>query len=99
MTEKTWTVGEIKTKLASDDSWLKRGLLAIYRNQTHDEILSKRTKHENGVGFNKIDSRFLTDLAEQLQATGNLSFRQIKAARKAMLKYGKQLARIANNKI
>ena len=39
MTAKKWTKEEIAAKLATDDKWLIRGLLAIYAGQTEEEKL------------------------------------------------------------
>ena len=98
MKTKTWTKSEIKDKLETDTHWLVRGILAIHRCQTEDEQNSKNTKHRNGVGFGKPDARFLSSLAEWLKKGGNLTEKQITAARYCMLKYAGQLARIANTK-
>jgi hypothetical protein len=102
----------IREKLETNDKWLARGIVAIYAKQTADEKLSKLTKHSNGVGFNGRDAEFLSSLASQIMTWEGtpkaerkwrqpLSEKQVNAARRKMLKYAGQLARIAeeNNRV
>lgn len=96
---KRWTKEEISIKLREDDRWVKRGIIAIFKKQTADEQATHSTKHENGVGFNKIDCEFLSSLATQAIERGTLTKKQIAAGRKRILKYSQQLSRIANNEI
>lgn len=91
-----YTKEQIAQKIATDDKWLIRGLLAIHNRQTEDEKHSETTKESNGVGFSAFDATILTDLVNQLKRTGYLSRRQIELVRKKMKKYAGQLARIAN---
>jgi hypothetical protein len=100
MTEaKKWTKEEIAAKLAGDDKWLIRGLLAIYAKQTDDEKNSDITKEENGIGFNAFDATILSDMAKQYNRTKFLSKRQLEIVRKCMKKYAKQLTKIANGEV
>lgn len=98
----TWTRDEIASKLATDDRWLVRGILAIYERQTADERASQTTRHYNGIGFNAWDAGLLSSFAQQIlrrQATGRLDLlspAQIAKARPKMRKYATQLAAIAN---
>lgn len=93
-----WTPDEIREKLKTDDKWLYRGILAIYKYQLDDEKSSAGTHHLNGVGFNKFDAQMMTDSAIAIQQTGRLpTVKWREAARRRMLKYSGQLARIANN--
>jgi hypothetical protein len=86
----------IKTQLENDDTWLCRGIVAIFNKQTQDEQAAETTSQKNGVGFNGSDAEFLSSLAKQFQKKGTLSPRQIEFARKKMLKYSGQLTSIAN---
>ena len=88
----------IKAKIEVDDKWLFRGILAIYEKQTMDEKNSKVTCHENGVGFNGTDAEILSSFAEGIKKYGSLTQKQIPIARKKMIKYAGQLARIAKEK-
>jgi len=99
MGKQKWTKESIRRMLASDDRWLVRGLLAIYKLQTMDERAQQSTKHWNGVGFNKHDAGFLSSLAESFKKYDRLTPKQVKACRKAMLKYAGQLAKIANGEV
>lgn len=100
MTDKKWTKEEVKEKLATDDKWLVRGLLAIHARQTEEEKATETTKEQNGIGFNGVDANILTDLVNQYKRTnGFLSPRQIALIRKKMVKYAGQLARIANKEV
>lgn len=94
-----WTKEQIKDKLATDDKWLFRGIVAIFNKQTEDEQDSGYTAHDNGMGFNGVDAEFLSSLALQINRYGRLSPKQIEIARTKMAKYAGQLAKIANGKI
>ena len=96
---KKWTKDAIKAKLAADDAWLIRGLLAIYAKQTDDEKNSDVTKEDNGIGFNAFDATILSDMAKQYIQLKFLSPRQKIIVRKCMLKYAGQLAKIANKEV
>lgn len=91
-----WTKEAIKEKMIADDRWTIRGLVAIYNRQTDDEKNDGLTKHENGIGFNGVDSAILSDMARQYVERKFLTNRQIVIVRKKMLKYAGQLANIAN---
>lgn len=96
---KTARVEFIRHKLATDDAWLYRGLLAIHARQTEDEKASKETNQRNSRGFNGTDAAFLSDLAEQVKRYGSLYYaKQIAACRRCMLKYAKQLETVAREK-
>ena len=84
-------VAFIKDKLNTDNRWLLRGLLRIYQNQTPIEKSSYSSTEDNNIGFNKIDSRFLTAMSKRVSDNLSLSNEQIKAVRKTMLKYASQL--------
>jgi hypothetical protein len=98
-TPPVYTTDMIRSRLKDSDQWLLRGLLAIYSKQTLDEQIQSQTRHDNMVGFNALDASFLSSLAEQYLKKGSLTTPQIKACRKAMLKYSGQLAKIANGEL
>jgi hypothetical protein len=93
---KTWTSDEIKEKLLSSDKWIISGLMAIYRRQTDDEQSNGKTAHDNGIGFNSVDSEIMSSFAKWHKKNGYLSNKQIAIARKKIIKYNKQLTQIAN---
>lgn len=94
-----WLKSDIAEKLATNDQWLIRGIIAIYKLQTEEEQSCEETLENNGVGFNGVDGPFLSSLAEQINKGRSLSVKQIAAARKSMKKYAGQLTKIANGVI
>ncbi len=92
--------------LETDAIWLARGLIALLKRQTSDEVSSQATRYNNGRGFNGSDAYILTSFAKQCQrwfATPEqdrrfntpLSPKQLFKARIKMKKYAAQLARVA----
>ena len=94
-----WSKQAIKAKLESCNDWLIRGLMAIYNRQSPTEKEYGSTSEDNGVGFNSCDAEILTSFADQYKRLKFLSPKQIQIARKRMLKYSNQLAKIANGEI
>jgi hypothetical protein len=81
----------IRHNILTDDRWLARALLAIYKNQTTDEQNIQGTKYRNGLGFGASDAEILTSFSQQLIRHKALSIKQAEIARKKMGKYCKQL--------
>jgi hypothetical protein len=107
-TSKVWTPEEIKENLRSNDVWVVRAILALFKKQTAVEQNAENTLEDNGVGFNAADSAILSSFAKQIirwesttsqQFPTPLSSRQMEIARKKVIKYAKQLTRIANKEI
>lgn len=94
--KKAWTKDEIKDHMKNEDTWLYRGILAIYNRQTDNEQFSGETHDLNGMGFNGADAPIMSSFAEFLKKTGFLTPKQQIIARKKMMKYAGQLAEIAN---
>ena len=93
---KVWTEDEIRDMIQTNDKVLYGALKKIYGEQTADEQRAGETKHHNGVGFNGPDSKFMSSICEQLIRRGWLSDKQKYYARKKLIKYNKQLTRLAN---
>lgn len=103
------TKESIKEQLLVKDAWVHRAVTAIYEYQTADEQRVDETRENNGVGFNGPDARILSSFAKQIKAwnaapayrryPAPLSTAQMRIARKKILKYSGQLARIANKEI
>ena len=91
-----WTEEEIRNLVQTNDTVLYRAMQQLYDKQTEDEQRDGHTKHQNGVGFNGVDSRFMSSLVEFLRRTGFLTDKQKYCARKRLIKYTKQLTIIAN---
>jgi hypothetical protein len=96
--EKKWCKEEILIKIEENDTWLIRGMLAIHKNQTSDEICSQQTIENNGIGFNGLDAKILSSFCEFYTKHKFLSEKQLAIARKKMKKYCGQLTKIANKK-
>lgn len=85
----------VRDKLATDNEWLVRGMVALYNRQTEDEKAAEGTKYLNRRGFNSADSEILTSFAKQWIARNWLSDKQMGILKRKMAKYAGQLARIA----
>lgn len=93
---KIWTAEEIRENISTKIHWLERAICAVHRYQSEDEQTERQTKYKNGIGFNGPDSRFLSTLAEEINKGLHLTPVQVEVARAKMVKYSKQLAKIAN---
>lgn len=93
---KTWSEEEIKSLVQTNDKVLYGALKKLYACQTSDEQYAGQTKVHNGQGFNSIDAKFLTSVAQFLQRNGFLTDKQKMITRKKLVKYNKQLTRLAN---
>ncbi len=106
---KTWNIDEIKENLIKDNIWVVRAVVAIYNYQTLDEQEQEETTENNGVGFNGCDGNIMSSFAKQIIRYNNntspvkhpsaLSPKQMSIARKKIIKYSKQLTKIANGEI
>jgi hypothetical protein len=95
----TWTKDLI---VRSFDKYTRSNFIKVvktlYDFQTKDEQASESTIAHNEVGFNGLDARFAASLIQSAQKYGSLTEKQYKAAKKMMIKYGVQLAKIANGR-
>jgi hypothetical protein len=102
---KIWTAEEIKDNLLQHDVWVTKAVVAIFNYQTADEQASEDTKHHNNVGFNGVDGRILSSFAKQInnfrpgKYRSPLSPKQMEIARRKIIKYSGQLAKIANGEM
>lgn len=98
----TWKKDEIKEKLMMGDvRWIERAVIAIFNKQTENEKEVESTNMRNNVGFTGADAKILTSFAKQLLRNKNrhLSDKQLAIAKRRIVKYAGQLAKIANGKI
>lgn len=93
---RVWTEDEIKNLVQTNDKVLYGALKKLYAEQTADEQESGDTHHANGAGFNGADAPILSSFAEFLNRTGFLTPKQRVIARRKLVKYNKQLTRLAN---
>lgn len=94
--KRVWTEDEIKSLVQTNDKVLYRALKKLYDCQTEGEQISKQTHEHNGKGFNSVDSEFLSNVSEFLIARGYLADKQKSVVRKKLVKYTKQLTKLAN---
>ena len=66
MERTSWDITEIKEKLKTYNQLIERGIVLIYERQTEDEKQCLYSKHDNGIGFNKIDAEILSSFAKQI---------------------------------
>jgi hypothetical protein len=93
-----YTQEQIKEKLATNQQWLERAVLAIYARQTAAEQTVEETVDLNNQGFNAFDAKYLTYIAKWLQSGKHLDGRHLEKTRTRMQKYCRQLTEIANAK-
>ncbi len=89
-----YEASEIRYKLETDDYWLCRGLVAVYRFHQYDATMP--STHRTGVSFTPLDARDWMPLAELCIQGKALTPLQLRVARPKMLKYAGKLAYIAN---
>jgi hypothetical protein len=93
---KIWTVEEIKNLLETDDQFVCRAIVKIFEKQTEDEKASDMTDCNNGVGFNGTDAFIMSQYAKFFMEKKYLTPKQLAIAKRKIMKYAKQLTRIAN---
>lgn len=94
--KRIWTEDEIRELIQTNDKVLYGALRKLYAEQTADEQSSKDAKYHNGAGFNGVDAGILSSFVEFLNRTGFLTPKQRAVARKKLVKYNKQLTKLAN---
>lgn len=93
------TKESIKTLLEDRMDAVLRGLLVIDALQTETERQVGDSVVLNGVGWSGTDAEFMSSLARQYRQRGTLSDKQKHWARKKLMKYAGQLAKVANGEI
>jgi hypothetical protein len=99
--KRIWTVEEIKSLLETRNDFVERSLVKLYEKQTFDEQVNGETRHNNNVGFNGADSKILSSFCVWLLNGHNrhLSVKQMYIAKRRIMKYSKQITKIANGDI
>jgi hypothetical protein len=95
--QKVWTPDEIRSNIQYSYKWLVRAVLALYRQQTEEERLCNTTIARNNKGFDVIDAKYMSKIAQQIESRKYLSMRDQYLVRKILRKYHGQLTRIANS--
>ena len=96
MAKRIWTEEEIKNLVATNDKVLYGALRKLYACQTDEEKVYGAAKEFNGAGFNGVDAPILTSMAQFLEKAGFLTPKQKVLCRKKLVKYNRQLTRLAN---
>jgi hypothetical protein len=92
----TWTKEQIHGLLDRSPKAVGKALLAIAARQTAAELATHQTTEANGMGFNKFDAEFLTDVARKYRHYGSLTPRQLAVVRNKIKRYWRQLIEVAN---
>ena len=94
--KKVWSEDEIARLIQTNDKVAGKALEKLYDCQTAEEQAIGETRVQNGAGFNGADARILSSMAEFFKKTGFLTPKQLVVVRKKLVKYNKQLTRLAN---
>jgi len=93
------TKTEIKTLIMTNQRWVERAILAIFRKQTEREQSTEDTIDRNGVGFTAYDARKLSYYAKWILSGRHLSGKFLQDAFKKTGKYAGQLEKISKGEI
>lgn len=91
-----WTIEKIRSGLEKYDVWVLKGVVAIYRRQTGEEVIKKCTLVRNNIGFNAADAYYLSSIARDYLMGRQIGGCDIRECRRRMMKYAGQLCEIAN---
>ena len=97
--EKNWTREAIEELLVNNEKAVLRAVVAIYNKQVELEKICEVTLLKNWKGYNHPDAKLMTIFAKDIIAGKKLSARQFAEAKSRIMKYAKQLAKIANKEI
>jgi len=95
--QRTWSQSEIRVLLETNNDFLKRSLVKMYKRQTESEQERVYTNQRNWVGFNKPDGFKLGSLAKFYIDRGFLTDKQIVLVRRRLVRYTRQITDIANS--
>ena len=85
---------ELKELIKESDEWVIGALITLYHLQDEDEKWTKSTRKLNSVGFNALDAKDMTSIAEFYLKRNYLTKNQINYVRKTMYKYCGQLSTV-----
>ena len=86
----------IQKRIWNHSKWMIRSFVIIWNNQTPLERKVGESKGRNGVGFDAIDDRVLSEIAFSYLKSGMLTRDQKSEIRKRIVKYWRQLWRISD---
>jgi hypothetical protein len=68
-----WTEAKVLLMLETDDKWVERALVMLYRRQTEYEKQKDTTRVKNTIGFQRGDDETMSPLARKVMAGEKLS--------------------------
>lgn len=89
-------VAYIKYQLSVNHRWAFRALDVIYSKQEPDEQLFNYASHRNNWGFDKIDAKILSVIAERHKRNISMSARDIITIMTRMKKYSRQIYELSD---
>lgn len=89
---------ELQHLLCTSDEAVIQAMLRIWDLQSINEKLANQSLEENGIGFDKIDSRVMGAYVAK-HSKGQLDREDILDIRRRMLKYWKQLMKLSKMKL
>ena len=81
----------VKHKLATDIKWSLRALVVIYNSQSDEEKMYSKASKRNNIGFNKVDAKRLTYIAEFFTRYHYISDSSIRTVQRLIPKYWNQI--------
>jgi hypothetical protein len=102
-TDIVWSPARIREKILSSDVMLERSIVKIFEHQTREEQNANVTVEHNKVGFTAFDAEILSSYAHRIQSNTRqrqgerLTVPMRIIARRRMVKYAKQLAKIIDH--
>lgn len=67
----TWTREQVRHMLSTDQKWIEKAIVMLYRErQTTVEQSVKQTTQHNNIGFQQMDARFFSSIAEWIENKG-----------------------------
>jgi hypothetical protein len=77
-----WTEAKVLFMLETDDKWVERALVMLYRRQTQHEQEKDTTRVKNTIGFQRGDDETMSPLARKIEAGGKLSEHELAYCRR-----------------
>ena len=89
----------LRELIKTNNKALLRAILCIYNNQTNEEKNKGESIDWNGIGFNRWDSREMSEIAKKIKSGQPLTKGELAKSRNKMHKYWKQLMIISKRKM
>jgi hypothetical protein len=86
----------VKFKLQTDMKWSLRALVVVYEAQDDEEKMYSKASKRNKIGFNKVDAKRLTYIAEHFSRYKFLSEKSIETVQRLIPKYWNQILNVCD---